>query len=218
MPSDWPPRGHQEAECDRISNLLGAVMELGIAENFITPVDLNVYPEYAYSIEYPIDLSTIKARLDNRFYRRREALIFDIKHIALNAESFNRVKSDIVKKARIIRDLCIRISTYVHILIHIDVDYYINNIFIFRIRCVFFFVFDSAFSDSSITDVNAYYHTLQESFQWGPEDVERKRGGKAQKGAQPSSSSKDEPQPGPSSAISRSSTRLKQKVCKNTKR
>jgi bromodomain and WD repeat domain-containing protein 1/3 len=86
-------------------------MRLGIAEPFLTPVDLGAWPDYAYVIEYPIDLSTIKARLDNRFYRRVEALKFDLKHIALNAESFNEPRSDIVKLARIIRDLCIRIST-----------------------------------------------------------------------------------------------------------
>lgn len=36
------------------------VMELAIAEPFVAPVDLNVYPTYAYTVEYPIDLSTIK--------------------------------------------------------------------------------------------------------------------------------------------------------------
>lgn len=36
------------------------VMELAIAEPFVAPVDLNVYPTYAYVVEYPIDLSTIK--------------------------------------------------------------------------------------------------------------------------------------------------------------
>lgn len=35
-------------------------MELAIAEPFVAPVDLNVYPTYAYIVEYPIDLSTIK--------------------------------------------------------------------------------------------------------------------------------------------------------------
>jgi len=107
---DWPTNGHIDVQCDKISGLLSDVMSLGIAEAFLTPVDLNVYPDYAYQIEYPIDLSTIKARLDSRFYRRLEALKFDIKYIATNAESFNRPKTDIVKKARIIRDLCILIA------------------------------------------------------------------------------------------------------------
>ena len=44
-------------------------MELSIAEHFLAPVDLNAFPVYAMVIEYPIDLSTIKDRLNNRFYR-----------------------------------------------------------------------------------------------------------------------------------------------------
>ena len=45
------------------------VMEHSIAEPFLTPVDINVFPSYAMSIEYPMDLNTIKRRLENRFYR-----------------------------------------------------------------------------------------------------------------------------------------------------
>jgi bromodomain and WD repeat domain-containing protein 1/3 len=37
-------------------------MSLAIAEPFIAPVDLNQYPSYAFVVEYPIDLSTIKVR------------------------------------------------------------------------------------------------------------------------------------------------------------
>jgi hypothetical protein len=44
-------------------------MEHSIAEPFLTPVDVNVFPSYAMSIEYPMDLNTIKRRLENRFYR-----------------------------------------------------------------------------------------------------------------------------------------------------
>lgn len=58
---------HQE--CERLIRGFEQVMELSVAENFIAPVDLNAYPDYAMSIEYPIDLSTIKTRLENRFYR-----------------------------------------------------------------------------------------------------------------------------------------------------
>ena len=65
---EWPDHG-MGTECERIIRGLEQVMELSVAENFIAPVDLNAYPEYAMVIEYPIDLSTIKARLENRFYR-----------------------------------------------------------------------------------------------------------------------------------------------------
>jgi len=109
IPKDWPPYGHQDAQCAKISRLIEQVMGLAISEAFLTPVDINRYPEYAYCIEYPIDLSTIKARLDNRFYRRADALKFDVKYIANNAEKFNQPDSDIVKHARIIRDLCLEL-------------------------------------------------------------------------------------------------------------
>jgi hypothetical protein len=108
--SDWPPHGHQEAQCQKISTLLEQVMALAISEAFLTPVDLNLYPEYATTIEYFMDLSTIKARLDNLFYRRVDALKFDLKYIAMNAEKFNKLDSDIVKNSRVVRDVCLEIT------------------------------------------------------------------------------------------------------------
>ena len=66
--SEWPS-GDREAECDRISHGFGQIMELAMAEYFSAPVDLSAFPSYAMVIEYPMDLSTIKARLENRFYR-----------------------------------------------------------------------------------------------------------------------------------------------------
>jgi hypothetical protein len=84
-------------------------MELAIAEPFLVPVDLNVYPTYAVIVEYPIDLSTIKARFENRFYRRVTAAQFDMRHLATNAEKFNERHSVIVKHARILTELCLRI-------------------------------------------------------------------------------------------------------------
>ena len=65
---DWPECGLDE-ECDRIAHGLEEIMQLSVAESFLAPVDLNAYPDYAIVIDYPIDLSTIKARLENRFYR-----------------------------------------------------------------------------------------------------------------------------------------------------
>lgn len=65
---EWPPFG-RDAECDRIAHGLESVMQHSIAEQFLTPVDLNVFPIYGIIIEYLIDLTTIKSRLENRFYR-----------------------------------------------------------------------------------------------------------------------------------------------------
>lgn len=105
---DWPNNG-REAVTNYILTGLAKVMELAIAEPFLVPVDLNTYPTYAVIVEYPVDLSTIKARFENRFYRRVTAAQFDIRHLATNAEKFNERHSIIVKHARILTELCLRI-------------------------------------------------------------------------------------------------------------
>lgn len=66
--SEWPSIGRDE-ECDRIVQGFEKIMELAVAEPFIVPVDMNAYPVYYIIVEYPVDLSMIKARLENRFYR-----------------------------------------------------------------------------------------------------------------------------------------------------
>uniref|UniRef100_A0A1Q3EZI4 Bromo domain-containing protein n=1 Tax=Culex tarsalis TaxID=7177 RepID=A0A1Q3EZI4_CULTA len=107
-PEEWP-RGDRDASCRRIIAGLEQVMGLAIADLFLAPVDLNIYPEYAFVVEYPIDLNTIKARFENHFYRRITSAQFDVRYLATNAEKFNESHSNIVKHARIITDLCLRI-------------------------------------------------------------------------------------------------------------
>ncbi|XP_046806773.1 bromodomain and WD repeat-containing protein 3 isoform X1 [Lucilia cuprina] len=102
-------RGDRDGSCRRIINGFEQVMRLSIAEHFLAPVDLNIYPDYAYLIEYPIDLTTIKSRFENHFYRRITSAQFDVRYLATNAEKYNRRHTNIVKHARIITDLCLRI-------------------------------------------------------------------------------------------------------------
>ena len=59
---DWLVPSFEE-ECRRLAEGLGKIMELAAAEPFLAPVDLNVYPNYAMVIDYPMDLSTIKVSL-----------------------------------------------------------------------------------------------------------------------------------------------------------
>ena len=86
-------------------------MNLAIAKPFLTPVDLSSWPDYANKIAYPIDLSTIKARLDNLFYRRSRAILTDVERIATNAERFSHPDIDIVEHARVITKLLQEIVT-----------------------------------------------------------------------------------------------------------
>ena len=85
------------------------VMAMAHAENFNFPVDLTLFPDYMLEIEYPMDFTLIKSRLDNQFYRRSTAIQFDVRYIATNAECYNRPKAEIVKSARILTDLVLKI-------------------------------------------------------------------------------------------------------------
>ncbi|XP_063225616.1 PH-interacting protein isoform X2 [Bacillus rossius redtenbacheri] len=105
---EWP-QGNRDATCRRILHGLEQVMGLSVAESFIAPVDINRYPSYAFVVEYPIDLSTIKGRFENHFYRRVTSAQFDVRYIATNAEKFNEPGSEIVKQARIVTELCLKI-------------------------------------------------------------------------------------------------------------
>lgn len=108
QPEEWPS-GDRDGTCQRIIHGLDQVMGLAIAEPFLVPVDLNIYPAYAFVVEYPIDLNTIKARFENQFYRRITSAQFDVRYLATNAEKFNEPHSQIVKQARIVTDLCLKI-------------------------------------------------------------------------------------------------------------
>ncbi|XP_068220556.1 bromodomain and WD repeat-containing protein 3 isoform X2 [Palaemon carinicauda] len=105
---EWAGR-NPDLECDRISYGLSKIMSLAIAEPFLVPVDLNDYPMYALIIDYPMDLTTIKSRLDNRFYRRINAVQFDVRYLATNTEKFNQKGSNIVRQARIVTELSLEL-------------------------------------------------------------------------------------------------------------
>ncbi|KAK9885011.1 hypothetical protein WA026_009238 [Henosepilachna vigintioctopunctata] len=107
-PEDWNNTNVDYAH-QNILQGLSKIMDLSIAEAFLVPVDLNTYPTYAYIIEYPIDLSTIRSRFEYKFYRRITAAQFDIRYLATNAEKFNEKHTVIVKHARILTDLCLRV-------------------------------------------------------------------------------------------------------------
>ncbi|KAJ8703846.1 hypothetical protein PYW07_013140 [Mythimna separata] len=107
--SEWPPRGDRAAACRAIAQHIGCVMSLSAAEAFVAPVDLQQYPAYARVVPYPIDLATIRARFDNLFYRRAAAAQFDVRYLASNAEQFNEAHSPIVRQARLVTDLLLRI-------------------------------------------------------------------------------------------------------------
>lgn len=105
---EWPDND-RDGYCLRIISGIDQVMGLSVAEPFLTPVDLDAYPTYAYVVEYPIDLTTIRTRFQNHFYRRITSAQFDVRYLATNAEKFNERHSKIVKNARIITEIMLKV-------------------------------------------------------------------------------------------------------------
>uniref|UniRef100_A0A8C9MUP6 PH-interacting protein n=1 Tax=Serinus canaria TaxID=9135 RepID=A0A8C9MUP6_SERCA len=104
LDGEWGSRTRDE-ECDRIIAGINQLMTLDIASPFVAPVDLQAYPMYCTVVAYPTDLSTIKQRLESRFYRRLSSLMWEVRYIEHNTRTFNEPGSPIVKSAKFVTDL-----------------------------------------------------------------------------------------------------------------
>lgn len=111
-----------------------------VAAPFAFPVDLQAYPTYCTVVAYVTDLSTIRQRLVNHFYRylswscrryslcvcervlnqvvvfffrRLSSLMWEVRYIEHNAQTFNEPGSFIVTTAKFNSDLMLAFIKYV---------------------------------------------------------------------------------------------------------
>uniref|UniRef100_A0A3B3QSS9 Pleckstrin homology domain interacting protein n=1 Tax=Paramormyrops kingsleyae TaxID=1676925 RepID=A0A3B3QSS9_9TELE len=105
LEGEWGSRTRNE-ECERIIAGIDRLCTL-IAAPFASPVDLQAYPTYCTVVAYPTDLSTIKERLKNRFYRM-SSLMWEVRYIEHNAQTFNEPGTTIVKTAKFFSDLMLQ--------------------------------------------------------------------------------------------------------------
>ncbi|XP_031437768.1 LOW QUALITY PROTEIN: PH-interacting protein [Clupea harengus] len=96
------------AECERIINSIDQLCTLDVATPFALPVDLQAYPTYCTLVAYVTDLSTIRGRLENRFYRRISSLMWEVRYIEHNARAFNEPGAFIVRTAKFVSDLMLQ--------------------------------------------------------------------------------------------------------------
>ncbi|XP_013919708.1 PREDICTED: bromodomain and WD repeat-containing protein 3-like [Thamnophis sirtalis] len=101
---EWGSHSRDE-ECVRVLRGIDQLLSLEISNPFAVPVDLSAYPLYCTVVAYPTDLTTIRRRLENRFYRRISALMWEVRYIEHNARTFNEPESPIVKAAKIVTDV-----------------------------------------------------------------------------------------------------------------
>ncbi|CAL8120037.1 unnamed protein product [Orchesella dallaii] len=79
------------------NEVLPSLLELGDAKFFMKPVDPASFPDYYDIVKYPMDLGTIRARLENLYYLRAEQFENDLQLIGLNAMLYHVQGSEIYK-------------------------------------------------------------------------------------------------------------------------
>uniref|UniRef100_A0A8C7WL18 Bromo domain-containing protein n=1 Tax=Oncorhynchus mykiss TaxID=8022 RepID=A0A8C7WL18_ONCMY len=104
---EWGAHSRDE-DCQRVIFGINDLLTLDLAKAFASPVDLRDYPLYCTVVAYPTDLSTIHRRLENRFYRRISALMWEVRYIEHNARTFNEPQSPIVTAAKVVTDVLLR--------------------------------------------------------------------------------------------------------------
>uniref|UniRef100_A0A665VR10 PH-interacting protein n=1 Tax=Echeneis naucrates TaxID=173247 RepID=A0A665VR10_ECHNA len=107
LDGEWGCRTRAE-ECERIIKAIDQLCTLDVAAPFAFPVDLQAYPTYCTVVAYITDLSTIRQRLVNRFYRRLSSLMWEVRYIEHNAQTFNEPGSFIVTTAKFVSDLMLQ--------------------------------------------------------------------------------------------------------------
>uniref|UniRef100_A0A8D0AJC2 Bromodomain and WD repeat domain containing 3 n=1 Tax=Sander lucioperca TaxID=283035 RepID=A0A8D0AJC2_SANLU len=101
---EWGAHTRDE-DCERVLHGIDQLLTLDVAKAFASPVNLRDYPLYCTAVAYPTDLSTIRKRVENHFYRRISALMWEVRYIEHNARTFNEPQSPIVATAKVVTDL-----------------------------------------------------------------------------------------------------------------
>lgn len=70
--------------------------------------DMLNFQEYYRYIQYPMDISTIRDRLSNRFYRNGDECLQDFQQMFVNCKVYNKPKSEVVIAAIELENVLIR--------------------------------------------------------------------------------------------------------------
>ncbi|XP_065649847.1 PH-interacting protein-like isoform X2 [Hydra vulgaris] len=104
--TDWPYESFEDL-LSRVRKGINDLMMMDFALPFFCTINTLQYPTYWSIVAFPTDLQTIKSRLENRFYRRIDALLWEIRQIKTNAVKFNEQDSAIIiDAAYLVKLLC----------------------------------------------------------------------------------------------------------------
>ncbi|EDV25018.1 uncharacterized protein TRIADDRAFT_24835, partial [Trichoplax adhaerens] len=141
---EWQ-NGDPKLEMERIINGLTEISKLPEAEPFIASVDLDSYPTYCQIVPFMTDIGTIIEKLKNRFFRRVDALIWEVKLIEKNAKTFNIPDSEIChlakKMAKLAVDFissCIILTIYCLLKVDdLEISNQVNDVFNVLLMSIF---------------------------------------------------------------------------------
>lgn len=84
-------------------NLLNELLKNEAAWPFQTPVDAKQHPEYYECIKSPMDLSTMKKKMRNNQYHKREEFFRDVELILDNCRYYNEDDSPVGEAGHALR-------------------------------------------------------------------------------------------------------------------
>ena len=99
----------RESECIRISEAIDSIIQLEISQSFSKTMELKQYPVHHLDTGYMMNLDLIKSRVENHFYRRIDAIRFDLQHIVKNARELDKSRSKFIRDVTMITHLAERI-------------------------------------------------------------------------------------------------------------
>ncbi|KAJ1984584.1 hypothetical protein H4R34_000556 [Dimargaris verticillata] len=88
---------HETTACLEVIEVLARLPQF---ECFVEPVNVDDYPGYTDVVAYPMCFEYMTERLRSHYYRRLEAVEYDIRLIAENATAFNLAHSPVATAAR----------------------------------------------------------------------------------------------------------------------
>ncbi|GAM27759.1 hypothetical protein SAMD00019534_109350 [Acytostelium subglobosum LB1] len=97
---DIPEGIDDSAVKESIMSGLKGVTEQDLCDLYLDPVDLNDYPLYIQFVSHPMDYGTITERLENNYYRRVEAVLFDSELVMKNAFTYNMPNTSIARNSK----------------------------------------------------------------------------------------------------------------------
>ena len=88
--------------------ILNELRDLPKCELFRMPVSKKKCPDYALYVTEPMDLSTMRTKLNAGKYKTREEFLADVNQIVKNSEKYNGKNSDLTMEARQMLTICLQ--------------------------------------------------------------------------------------------------------------